>query len=99
MAHYLIANYRITNPEAYQHYLDSVGATTAAHGGELLVAEFDSQVTEGEAHPVSIVLRFASKAAALGWYHSPDYQAIIHHRRDNTEGFVLFAGAYEPPAA
>ncbi len=99
MAHYLIANYRVTNPDGYQKYLELVGATTAAHGGDLLVAEFESHIVEGGAHPVSIVLRFDSKEAALGWYHSPEYQAVVHHRQDNTEGFVLFANGWVAPDA
>ena len=35
MAGYLIANYRIENPEAYQAYIAAVGPTIAAHGGEV----------------------------------------------------------------
>ena len=96
MAHYLIANYRITNAQAYQRYLELVGATTAAHDAEVLVADFDSSIVEGSAHPVSIVVRFASREAALGWYHSPEYQAVVQHRQNNTEGFVLFANGAEP---
>lgn len=96
MAHYLIANYRITNPEAYQRYLELVGATTAAHDAEVLVADFESNIVEGSAHPVSIVVRFATAEAALGWYRSPEYQSVVHHRQDNTEGFVLFANGAEP---
>ena len=84
MAHYLIANYRITNPESYQRYLELVGATTAAHDAEVLVADFGSDIVEGSAHPVSIIVRFASREAALGWYHSPEYLAVVHHRQDNT---------------
>lgn len=96
MAHYLIANYRVTNAEAYQRYLELVGATTAAHNAEVLVAEFDSTIVEGSAHPVSIVVRFANQDAAQGWYHSPEYKAVVQHRQNNTEGFVLFAKGAEP---
>lgn len=96
MAHYLIANYRVTNAEGYQRYLELVGATTAAHGAEVLVADFDSAFVEGSAHPVSIIVRFPSREAALGWYHSPEYRAVVQHRQNNTEGFVLFANGAEP---
>ncbi|WP_164157396.1 DUF1330 domain-containing protein [Sandarakinorhabdus rubra] len=96
MSHYLIANYRITDQEGYQRYLELVGATTAAHGAEVLVADFDSQIVEGGGRPVSVVVRFASREAALGWYNSPEYRAVVHHRQNNTEGFVLFANGAEP---
>jgi uncharacterized protein (DUF1330 family) len=37
------------------------------------------------------VLRFATKAAAKAWYESPEYQAILHLRMDNTEGIGVIA--------
>ena len=37
MAGYLIANYRITNPEGYQAYIAAVGPTILAQGGEKLI--------------------------------------------------------------
>ena len=39
---------------------------------------------------VTIVLRFSSKEAARTWYDSPEYQAIVGLRTDNTDGFVVF---------
>ena len=38
MAAYLIANYRITNPESYGAYPSAALATLAAHGAEVLAA-------------------------------------------------------------
>ena len=38
MSGYLIANYKITNPQAYKAYGAAVGPTILAHGGEILVA-------------------------------------------------------------
>lgn len=49
MAHYLIANYRVSNAGADQRYLELVSATTAAHDAEVLFAEFDSTIVEGSA--------------------------------------------------
>ena len=39
MAAYLIANYRITNPEAYRAYPPAVLPTLATHGAEVLAAD------------------------------------------------------------
>lgn len=98
MAAYLIANYRITNPEAYAAYPPAVAPTLAAFGGELLVADFDSELVEGGAYPVSIILKFPSRDAARAWYDSPEYQAVIGLRTDNTEGLLVFADAFSPPS-
>ena len=97
MAGYLIANYSVTNPEGYQAYIASVGPTLEAHGGEILVAGPGSEGVEGEPRPVTVVLKFPSKEALRGWYDSPEYQEIIHHRTDNTDGFVVFADQFVMP--
>lgn len=99
MSAYLIANYKITNPEAYEAYVAVVGPTLQEYGGMPLVADYNSEVIEGSPSSVSIVLSFPSKEAARTWYNSPEYQAIIHHRIDNTEGFVVFADEFSPPNA
>jgi len=94
MAGYLIANYRITNIEAHKAYPPAVIPTLLACGAEVLVADYESEIIEGEASSVTVVLKFPSKEVARTWYKSGDYQAIIHHRIDNTEGFVLFTDEF-----
>jgi uncharacterized protein (DUF1330 family) len=91
MAAYLVANYRITNPEGYNDYLSTVGPTLEPYGGELIVADFESVIVEGSPFPVTIVVKFPSKRSADDWYRSEEYQQLVHLRTDNTEGFVVFA--------
>jgi len=95
MAGYVIANYRVTDEAGYARYLEAVGATTAAHGAELLVADFASEAKEGAPDDVSIVAKFSSKAAASAWYHSPEYQAVVHLRTDHTQGFLVIVDGLE----
>ena len=91
MAGYFVANYTITNQAEYKEYLAAVGPTLKAHGAENIVVDRDSEPLEGSAGQVTIVLRFATKAAAEGWYQSPEYRAIRHLRTDNTEGIGVIA--------
>jgi len=91
MAGYFIANYTITNQAAYKQYLAAVGPTLQAHGAENIVVDRDSELLEGSAGQVTVVLRFATKAAAKAWYDSPEYRAIRHLRTDNTEGTGVIA--------
>jgi len=91
MAGYFVANYTITNQAEYQEYIAAVGATLTAHGAENIVIDRDSVQLEGSAGQVTVVLRFATKAAAEAWYDSPEYQAIRHLRTDNTEGIGVVA--------
>ena len=91
MAGYFVANYTILNQAGYQEYLAAVGAVLTAHGAETIVVDRDSALLEGSAGQVTIVLRFATKAAAKAWYESPEYQAIRHLRTDNCEGTGVIA--------
>jgi len=91
MAGYFIANYSITNPAEYEKYVAAVGPILQAHGTEYLVVDRDSALLEGPAGQVTVVLRFATKAAATAWYESEEYQAIKHFRTDNTVGAAVIA--------
>ena len=91
MAGYFIANYTITNQAGYKEYLAAVGPILTAHRAENIVIDRDSELLEGSAGQVTVVLRFATKAAAEAWYESPEYQAIRHLRTDNTEGTGVIA--------
>lgn len=86
MAGYFIANYTINDQAEYQKYMAAVGPILQAHGAEIVVVDRDSVLLEGSAGHVTVVLKFATKAAAQAWYESPEYQAIIHLRTDNAEG-------------
>ena len=98
MPGYVVANYRVTNPEGMQKYVEAVMPTLAAHGAEILVADHGTQGVEGDAPPTTIVLRFASVEAARGWYDSPEYQAIKHLRLDNSDsGRLVIANGFSPP--
>jgi uncharacterized protein (DUF1330 family) len=91
MAGYFVANYTITNQAEYNQYLAAVGPTLEAHGAENIVIDRDSQLLEGAAGQVTVVLRFATTSAAESWYQSSEYQAIRHLRTDNTEGIGVIA--------
>lgn len=98
MSAYVIVNYKITNPEGFKAYTASVMPTIAAHGGEILVAGPGSEAVEGNPEPISVIVKFPSRDTARTWYNSPEYQAIIHHRLDNTEGTMVFADEFRAPA-
>ena len=91
MAGYFVANYTITNPAGYKEYLAAVGPSLEAHGAERIVIDRDSELLEGSAGQVTVVLRFATKSAAEAWYESPEYQAIMHLRTDSSEGIGVIA--------
>jgi uncharacterized protein (DUF1330 family) len=98
MSGYVIANYTVTNKDAYKAYGPAVAPTLRAHGAEILVADFGPEVKEGTPGEVVVVLRFPSKEAALAWYESEEYQAIVHLRTDNAEGFLAICDERVAPS-
>jgi uncharacterized protein (DUF1330 family) len=88
MTAYVVANYRVTNPEGYSEYPALASAAISSHGGEILVADRDSEALDGSPGNVTVVIRFASKEAAMAWYESDEYQKIRFLRTDNAEGFL-----------
>ncbi len=92
-AAYVVFNYEISNREAYNSYLMQVPETLGAYGAEVLVADYESDVIEGAAGQVTVVLRFDSKETALDWYRSPEYQEIIGLRTAASHGIASLADA------
>ena len=97
MAAYFMASYRITDPTGYEPYVPAVIPTLMAHECEVLAADYASQAIEGEPNAVTVILKFASKEAAMAWYDSPEYQAVKHHRIDNSEGTAVVLDQWTPP--
>ena len=91
MSAYLIGNIKVTNPEGIAQYREVVAETIAAHGGEYVVADANALSIEGDPEHLSVVLRFPDMEALQAWYDSPEYQAILPLRTDNSEGVITFA--------
>jgi uncharacterized protein (DUF1330 family) len=98
MTAYFVASYQITDSGGYEPYVPAVLPILQASGCEILVADYASHAIEGEPGEVTVILKFASKAAAMAWYSSPEYQAIKHLRTDNCEGLAVVVDQWKPPA-
>lgn len=100
MSAFFVASYNVTNQEGYQQYLQAVIPTIIKHQGEVLMADYEVQAIEGTPSQVNVIIKFASKGAANGWYNDPEYQAIKHFRIDNSSNGVGFIGAqFVPPSS
>jgi uncharacterized protein (DUF1330 family) len=97
MTAYVVASFNVTEPAEYEAYRPAVLPTFVAHGYKILAADYASQAIEGQPNPVTVILEFASKAAATAWYESPEYQAIKHLRTDNSEGTVVLVDEWVAP--
>ena len=95
MTAYVIVQETVTDEAGFAEYRAGVVLTLEAHGGRFLVRGGELTVVEGEwPHPRLVVIEFASRAAAVAWYYSPDYQKLLPLRLRSAAGnLVIVDGA------
>jgi uncharacterized protein (DUF1330 family) len=94
MKAYVVVQESVNDEETFAAYRKEVPATVAAHGGRFLVRGGALSVVEGEwPLPRLVVIEFPSRAAAEGWYRSPEYQKLLPLRLKSCAGnFVIVDG-------
>jgi len=85
MSAYILAIYDIVDSESYQPYVPGVVPLLEKHGAEILVADYEAQMLEGESGSTYVVLRFESEEAALAWYNDPAYEDVKKIRIDSSK--------------
>ncbi len=82
MKGYWIAHVTVTDPGAYQKYVEGSGAAFKKYGAKFLARGGRAEQLEGEGHPRNVVIEFSSMEQALACYRSPEYQEARDHRVD-----------------
>ncbi|GAB2690428.1 DUF1330 domain-containing protein [Nocardia thraciensis] len=72
-------------------YLRRIDDTLARFGGKFIVHGGRQMVAEGPADGSVIVIEFPDYDAAQAWYASPEYQAILPLRTNNSVGVAVLA--------
>jgi len=86
--HYIIASVDLKVP--FEKHFEVYGLKAIKiinrHGGDVLAASTDTQVLEGEGlvGTYTVIGKFPSKEAALGFYNDPDYKPLIELRQRET---------------
>jgi uncharacterized protein (DUF1330 family) len=94
MSAYVIVQEDVKDEATFDQYRKQVVPTITAHGGKFIVRGGKFTVVEGSwPMPRLVVIEFPSRAAAEGWYHSPEYQKILPLRlKSGTGNFVIADG-------
>ena len=81
MSAYVIVEFTVKDPETYREkYAPTAGQTAKRHGGEVIAAG-NWEVLDGDGSLTSgVLVQFADRETALGWYSSPEYQQLIEVR-------------------
>ena len=71
----------ITDEDTYAEYRAGFGAILRQYEGELVAADTDPTILEGEwSATLTVLLRFATREQALEWYNSEEYQERVQIR-------------------
>ncbi len=83
---YYITQYDIIDSKSYQEYITKVIPLLMKHGGELLVADLDTKIIEGEPRNFTAIIKFTSEDDALNWYNDIEYIQAKSIRLKATRG-------------
>lgn len=90
MSAYLIIEARITEPQRFATYTQVTPDVVARHGGEYVVMGGCQETLEGPPRDTrTVISRWPDRAAALAFWHSPQYAAIKPLREGTGEFRVL----------
>ena len=92
MSAYITVNLDIKDRKLYDEYVAAVIPLLNKHGAEIVAADYDAKTLEGSSRDVCVILRFASHAAAMGWYADPDYEPLKQMRFAATDNATLMLG-------
>ncbi len=96
MKAYFIAAETMKDEAVFAAYRKESPATLAAFGGKFVVRGGHLTTLEGEwPHPRLVIIEFPPRAAAEGWYRSPEYQKILPLRQKSTVGNMIIVDGLE----
>lgn len=80
MAAFIIVEMEVTNPEAKDRYSKAAAPLIKAAGGEFVASGGWTTLAGPSGLKFGAVIRFESREAALAWYESDAYQALLPDR-------------------
>ena len=99
MSAYIIVQNVVTDAARMEQYVPMAVETLVVHGAEILAAADEATVLDGESSfPRTVILKFASREAAMAWYQSPEYQEALPLRLQSTRGFLVLVDGLDDTA-
>ncbi len=91
---YIIGHITVSDPEAYNEYIEKDTPLLEAFGAKFIVRGGQSETPEGETQNRHVVIQFPSYEAAKAAYNDPAYQRVAEiRRRTATSTIILVEGA------
>ena len=99
MAYYMVANYTVKDKDMYEEYRQGVRPTLMQYGAKIIAVDHAPNDIEGESGHTLVILEFESEEAAMTWYNSPEYQAVVNLRIDAVDGWMRGVPQFVMPAS
>ena len=80
MSAFVIVDLTPVDPQKLQEYGAAAAATIAQYDGDFVVKGAIEPLNGGKHHQTKAIIRFPDREAALNWYQSDAYQALIPMR-------------------
>jgi len=95
MGVYVIAQISITDRAVYNRYQAKFLDVFRQYKGELLAADENPQIVEGEWPREKVILmKFPDQKSFEDWAYSPAYQEIVQDRYAGSDGVVLLVKSF-----
>ena len=95
---YFTAHFTVNDPDGYRIYEKGFFPILRAHEGQLLTYDDQPTILEGQrAEGRTVLIRFESEAACLGWWNSPEYVELAKFRHASTTTHSISI-LHSPPA-
>ena len=87
MAAYLIAQWKVGDPQTYQRYRDELRPLVDRFGGRFRVEDAAVEVLEGDpTNATMLMIEMPSREAARLLYDSPEYEPLRALREQSAQG-------------
>lgn len=95
---HFIAHFTIDDPDLYQRYEQGFFPILRTHGGRFVTYDDHPTLLGGaRADGRTIILAFASEAACLAWWKSPEYGELARIREASTTSHSAMIVHAPPP--
>ena len=94
MSGYFFADVTWTDPEGRREYVELIGPSLDAYGGEVVAASGDVELMEGDWQPgdVTVLISFPTREAVLAWYGFDEYSRALDIRKRSADSRVMILG-------
>ena len=92
MSAFVVVDLTPSDEKKLHEYSAEAASTVARYEGEFLVKGATEALNGGSHHRTKVIIQFPDREAALSWYRSAEYQALIPLRDQSMDAVFHLVG-------